>query len=297
MKILLFGKDGRLGTELQRSLATLGKVVALNRGSADLCGDLAKPTAIYESVISVAPQVIVNAAAWTDVEKAEDSPEVARKINVLAPAAMAEAAARLGARLVHYSTDYVFDGSGSEPWTEEDSPHPLNSYGAGKFEGEVKVATTCPDHLIFRTSWLYSSKRHGFAQHVLSQAMGQMNIAVVNDQIGSPTGADWLADMTAHALRVIQSGQMGLAGVYHLAASGFISRHGYARFLLECAQREGWKLKSVAEAVQAVSSNDYPSAVKRPQNARLDTSKFEAAFGCSCPPWQDGVKGFVRNLK
>jgi dTDP-4-dehydrorhamnose reductase len=297
LKILLFGKSGQLGTELSRSLASLGELVVLTAASTDYCGDLADPSGIGDSVRSIRPQIIVNAAAWTDVDKAEAAPEAVRRINTLAPAAMAQAAGQLDSWMLHFSSDYVFDGSGERPWTEGDPPEPLNVYGRSKFEGDKLVVLNCPKHLIFRISWLYSARSDGFAARILRQARERDTLDVVADQIGAPTGADWIADIAARVLgRIAEGSTADLPGLYHLAASGHTSWHCYARFVLECAQRAGRQLRSGPDAIRAVASEAYPSTARRPHNSRLDTSKFRTAFGLACPPWQEGVERLVREL-
>src|SRR6185312_3495590 len=194
MKILLLGKNGQVGWELQRSLGVLGELVALGRRSPELCGDLANLQGLALTVQTVRPDVIVNAAAHTAVDKAESEPELARTLNALAPGVLAQEAAKLGALLVHYSTDYVFDGSGTRPWMETDTPAPLNVYGQTKLEGERLIQTACPRHLIFRTSWVYGARGNNFAKTMLRLAQERERLTVIDDQVGAPTGADLLAD-------------------------------------------------------------------------------------------------------
>ncbi|MGH8833275.1 MAG: dTDP-4-dehydrorhamnose reductase [Polaromonas sp.] len=296
MRILLFGKDGQLGRELQRSLGALGELVALHAGSTDFCGDLNDLAGVSDTVLAVRPDVVVNAAAWTDVDKAETAPELVRTINALAPGALAQAATRVNAWLVHYSSDYVFDGSGNRPWKEEDVPHPLNVYGKSKLEGDTLVAANCPRHLIFRTSWMYSVYGDNFAKKILRQARARVQLTVVNDQMGAPTGADLVADMTAHAIECVMK-RHGLQGLYHLAAGGQISWHGYARFVIGCALRAGWELRATVDSVEAVPSSAYPASAMRPLNSRLDTTKFQSAFNVVLPDWQQGVKRMLMELK
>ena len=214
MRILLFGKSGQVGWELQRSLACLGELVALDYGCIGLSGDLAKPDRLAETVRQVRPDWIVNAAAYTAVDKAESEPELARAINSVAPGVLAEEAQRLGAWLVHYSTDYVFDGSGSRPWVETDTPAPLNVYGKTKLEGEQLIAKQCDRHLIFRTSWVYAARGNNFAKTMLRLAKARERLTVISDQFGAPTGADLLADVTAHAIRQAQHRPED-AGIYN----------------------------------------------------------------------------------
>ncbi len=288
MNILLFGKGGQVGWELQRSLAPLGKVVALDcECEGELCGDFTNLLGIAETVRRVAPDIIVNAAAYTAVDKAESEPELARTINALAPGVLADEAQKLGAWLVHYSTDYVFDGSGSRPWRETDATGPLNVYGQTKLEGEQAVAR-CTKHLIFRTSWVYSARGANFAKTMLRLAAERDQLKIINDQIGAPTGAELLADVTAFALRTIQD-QPELAGLYHLAASGETSWHGYASFVIDQARRAGLQMRVAPDCIEPVPTTAYPTPARRPLNSRLDTRKLQAAFGLHLPAWESGV--------
>jgi len=300
MKILLLGKNGQVGWELQRSLSVLGEVVALDHDSADPCGDFTDLAGLAQTVHRVQPQAIVNAAAHTAVDKAESEPELARTINALAPQVLAQEAATLGAWLVHYSTDYVFDGSGSTPWKEGDAPAPLSVYGRTKLEGEQLIAASGCLHLILRTSWVYGTRGGNFAKTMLRLAAERDTLKVIDDQIGAPTGADLLADVTAYAIRhVLPSTQRsGLTppGVYHVAAAGETSWHGYARFVLQQAQRLGASLKAGPEQVQAIGTQDYPTPAKRPHNSRLDTTLLQNTFGLSLPHWQQGVARMLNEI-
>lgn len=286
MKILLFGKGGQVGWELQRSLAPLGELVALDFDSAELYGDFTRPEALAETVRAVRPDVIVNAAAHTAVDKAESEPELARTINATAPGVLAREATTLGAWLVHYSTDYVFDGSGSQPWKETDTPAPLNVYGHTKLEGERLIAQHCAQHLILRTSWVYAARGGNFAKTMLRLAKERDRLTVINDQFGAPTGAELLADVTAHALRHLLQ-QPTDAGLYHLAASGETTWHGYAQEVLAIARAAGVALK--AETADAVPTSAFVTPARRPHNSRLNTQKIQQTFGLKLPPWQQGV--------
>lgn len=286
MKILLFGKGGQVGWELQRSLAPLGELVALDFDSTDFCGDFTRPEALAETVRSVRPDVIVNAAAHTAVDKAESEPELARTINATAPGVLAREATTLGAWLVHYSTDYVFDGSGSQPWKETDTPAPLNVYGHTKLEGERLIAQHCAQHLILRTSWVYAARGGNFAKTMLRLARERDRLTVINDQFGAPTGAELLADVTAHALRHLLQRPTD-AGLYHLAASGETTWHGYAQEVLAIARAAGVALK--AETADAVPTSAFVTPARRPHNSRLSTQKIQQTFGLKLPPWQQGV--------
>ena len=288
MKILLFGRNGQVGWELQRSLAPLGELVALDADSREMCGDFTDPDGLVQTIRAVAPDVIVNAAAHTAVDKAESEPERVRTINALAPAVLACEAKLGNAWLVHYSTDYVFDGSGDRPWRETDPTAPLNVYGATKLEGEQLILQSGCKHLIFRTSWVYGARGGNFAKTMLRLAQERDSLTVIDDQIGAPTGADLLADVTAHAIRSARQ-RPELSGLYHLVAAGAASWHGYASFVLDYAQRAGVALKVAPGAIRAVPTCAFPTVAQRPLNSRLDTSKLQSAFDLSLPMWQTGV--------
>jgi len=286
MKILLLGKNGQVGWELQRSLAPLGELIALDADSREMCGDFTNLDGLIQTVRAVAPDVIVNAAAHTAVDKAESEPELVRAINALAPGMLAREAQRCDAWLIHYSTDYVFDGSGDRPWRETDSTAPLSVYGATKLEGEQLIRQSGCKHLIFRTSWVYGARGGNFAKTMLRLAQERDSLTVIDDQIGAPTGADLLADITAHAIRAARP---ELSGLYHLVAAGETSWHGYAGFVLDHARRAGIALKVAPEAIQPVPTSAFPTPAKRPLNSRLDTAKLRSAFGLTLPMWQNGV--------
>ena len=288
MKILLFGKGGQVGWELQRSLAPLGELVALGSSSRDLCGDFTDLEGLAGTVRSIAPDVIVNAAAWTAVDKAESESELARTINAAAPGVLAREAKALGAWLIHYSTDYVFDGSGEQPWREEDATGPLNVYGATKLEGEQAIQATGCRHLIFRTSWVYAARGGNFAKTMLRLACERERLTVIDDQIGAPTGADLLADVTAHAICTAQH-QPGVSGLYHLVASGETTWHGYATFVIDSARRIGVEIKTAPDGITPVPTSAFPTPARRPANSRLATDKLRNTFGLVLPPWQTGV--------
>ena len=293
MRLLLLGKGGQVGWELQRSLAPLGELVALDHESTKFHADFGQPERLLETVRAVRPDVIVNAAAHTAVDKAESEPELARKLNATAPGVLAQAASELGALMVHYSTDYVFDGSGERPWNEADVTAPLSVYGRTKLEGEHLVARNCPKHLIFRTSWVYAARGGNFAKTMLRLAKEREKLTVIDDQFGAPTGAELLADATAHAIRETVRDH-GKAGLYHLVAGGVTSWNGYARFVLSQAQALGVELKAGPDAVEPVPTSAFPTPAKRPHNSRLDTSKFRQSFGLVLPSWEDGVARMLR---
>ena len=295
MKILLLGKNGQVGWELQRSLAPLGEVVALGRNSENFCGDLGKLEGIRSTVQAVRPSIIVNAAAYTAVDRAESEPEQAQAINASAPSILAEEAGRCGALLVHYSTDYVFDGSGDQPWREADTPAPLNIYGASKLEGERAILASGCRHLIFRTSWVYGARGSNFARTMLRLARERDALEVVADKLGAPTGADLIADVTAHVIRSAHANP-AQEGLYHLAAAGETSWHGYARLVIEHARVAGMNIKLPEDAIQPILSDDFPAAARRPLNSLLDTSKLRATFDIHLPPWQTGVVRMLTEL-
>jgi dTDP-4-dehydrorhamnose reductase len=295
MKILLFGKNGQVGWELQRSLAPLGELVALDVDSRELCGDLTDPDGLIQTVRAVAPDVIVNAAAHTAVDKAESEPELARAINALAPAALAQEAKRGNAWLIHYSTDYVFDGSSARPWLETDATAPLNVYGTTKLEGEQLIRQAGCRHLIFRTSWVYGARGDNFAKTMLRLARERDSLTVINDQTGAPTGADLLADITAHAIRAARQ-RPELLGLYHLTAAGETSWHGYASFVLDHARHAGIPLKVAPDAIRPVPSSAFPTPAKRPLNSRLDSAKLQHTFDLSLPMWQTGVTRMLTEI-
>jgi len=288
MKILLFGKGGQVGWELQRSLAPLGDVVALDHDSTDYCGNFGNSAGLLDTVRDVKPDIIVNAAAHTAVDKAESEPDLVRTLNATVPGLLAQEAQRLGAWFVHYSTDYVFDGSGSRAWTETDTPAPLSVYGQTKFEGEQLIQAACQQHLVFRTSWVYAARGGNFARTMLRLAQDRDRLTVIDDQIGAPTGAELLADVTAHALRQALR-QPSDAGLYHLVASGETSWWGYATHVLAQAKRLQPELHLKAAEVLAVPSSAFVTAARRPHNSRLDTRKLQTTFGVRLPSWQEGV--------
>ncbi|MDO5290476.1 MAG: dTDP-4-dehydrorhamnose reductase [Pseudomonadota bacterium] len=296
MNILLLGKNGQVGWELQRALAPLGQVQALDRAGADgLRGDLAEPESLAATVRALKPQVIVNAAAYTAVDKAESEPELARRINADAPAVLAQEAAACGALLVHYSTDYVFDGSGSTPWQEGDTTGPLSVYGATKLAGEQAIAASGCAHLVFRTSWVYARRGGNFAKTMLRLAQTREQLSVINDQWGAPTGAELIADITAHAIAQTRQ-QPAKAGLYHLAAGGFTTWHEYAKHVIALARKAQSAINIIANEVLPIATSAYPTPARRPHNSRLDTRRLQAAFGLTLPPWQAGVQRMLADI-
>jgi dTDP-4-dehydrorhamnose reductase len=278
-----------VGWELQRSLATLGEVIAVDFDSTDLCGDFSKPEAAAATVRTVQPQWIVNAAAHTAVDKAESEPELARTLNATAPGAVAREAAALGAWMLHYSTDYVFDGSGDQARSEDAPTGPLSVYGHTKLEGEELIRASGCRHLILRTSWVYAARGGNFAKTMLKLAGERDALNVIDDQHGAPTGAELLADVSAMALRTAGT-RPGVAGTYHAVAAGETTWHGYAKHVIKFARAAGRPVRVATDAIHAVPTNAFPTPARRPLNSRLDTRKLREVFGVHLPAWETGVE-------
>ncbi len=293
MNILLFGKTGQVGWELQRSLAPLGNLIAVDVHSSEYCGDFSNPEGVAETVRRIKPDVIVNAAAHTAVDKAESEAEFAQLLNATSVEAIAKEAAKIGAWVVHYSTDYVFPGNGEEPWRETDATAPLNVYGETKLAGEKALQAHCARHLIFRTSWVYAGKGNNFAKTMLRFAKERTEMSVINDQFGAPTGAELLADCTAHAIRVALK-QPDVAGLYHLVAGGVTTWHDYAALVFDEARKAGIEL--AITTLNAVPTSAYPTPARRPNNSRLNTDKFQQNFDLVLPAWETGVKRMLAEL-
>ncbi|WP_426203105.1 dTDP-4-dehydrorhamnose reductase [Pseudomonas sp. TWP3-1] len=294
MKILLLGKNGQVGWELQRSLAPLGELIALDRHAVDgLCGDLANLDELRATIRKVQPDVIVNAAAYTAVDKAESETDLACRVNSQASELMAEEVASLGGWLIHYSTDYVFSGQGSTPWQETDAVAPVNHYGSSKLAGEQAISASSCKHLIFRTSWVYGARGNNFAKTMLRLATDRDTLNVIADQIGAPTGADLIADVTALAIRQVMQ-RPELSGLYHLAASGEVSWHGYASHVIAFAKHNGEQL--AVKNVNPIDTTAYPTPARRPLNSRLNTQKLRDNFSLHLPDWQSGVTRMLREV-
>lgn len=290
MKIVLLGPNGQLGWELQRALAPLGELVSLPRLDADGAplGDLTQPEALVQRIRALRPDVLVNAAAHTAVDRAESEPHLAQAINATAPSALAQLMAELDGWLLHYSTDYVFDGSGDQPRSEDAPTHPQSVYGRTKLAGERQVRAAGGRHLIFRTSWVHAARGGNFARTMLRLAAEREALTVIDDQIGAPTGADLLADVSAHALRRALR-DASVAGTYHAVAGGQTSWCGYARHVLAVAQRAGVALKAGPDAVTPIATSQYPTPAQRPLNSRLDTTRLRTTFDLQLPDWRIGV--------
>lgn len=296
MKILLLGKGGQVGWELQRALAPLGELVALDFDSSEgLCGDFSQPDAVAATVRRLAPDLIVNAAAHTAVDRAESEPDLARLINAVTPGRIAQEARALGAHLVHYSTDYVFDGSGDAARAEDAPTNPLSVYGRTKLEGEQAIAASGATHLILRTSWVYAARGGNFARTMLRLAKERDRLTVIADQIGAPTGAELLADVTAHAVRTLRV-RPELSGLYHCVAAGETSWHGYARHVIARARTAGQDIRVADEAIVPIPTTDYPTPAARPLNSRLDTRRLCETFGLVLPHWQQGVDRMLAEI-
>lgn len=294
MKILLLGKNGQVGWELQRSLAPVGELIALDRHPVgSLSGDLSDLDALRATIRQVKPDVIVNAAAYTAVDKAESDIELADRVNGLAAQVMAQEAATLGAWLIHYSTDYVFSGEGLTPWRETDAVSPVNHYGASKLAGEQAIVASGCKHLIFRTSWVYAARGNNFAKTMLRLAKDREILGVIADQIGAPTGAELIADVTAQAIGQVLL-RPELAGLYHLAAAGEVSWHGYASHVIDFAKANGEAL--AVTAINPIDTTAYPTPARRPLNSRLDTQKLRDNFSLHLPDWQSGVTRMLREV-
>lgn len=287
MKILLTGKNGQVGFELRRALAPLGEIVAVDMAECDL----SDADAIRALVRDVAPQVIVNPAAYTAVDKAETEQATAHAVNAVAPGVFGQEAKKLGALVVHYSTDYVFDGTKQGVYTEDDAPNPQSVYGKTKLAGEVALRDSGAGFLILRTSWVVGAHGGNFAKTMLRLAAERDALSVVADQFGSPTSAALLADLTAHLVR--QASRANAAdfpyGVYHAVAGGETNWHEYACYVIERARKAGRPIRVAPEKIRPIATADYPTPAKRPANSRLDTSKLRDTFGLRLPDWREGL--------
>ena len=294
MKILLTGKNGQVGFELQRALAPLGKLVSVGQKECDLND----ADAIRALIRSVSPDVIVNPAAYTAVDKAESDSESAKRINEVAPRVIGEEAARICALVVHFSTDYVFDGAGDKAFTEDDTPEPLSVYGKTKLAGEIGLRESNNKHLIFRTSWVFGAHGANFAKTMLRLAAERDSLNVVADQYGAPTSAALIADVTAQVIGQYKRMQEApfQYGTYHLVADGVTTWHEFAKYVIAAAERKGKTLKVRASDIGAIRTEDYPVPAPRPKNSRLSTNKLRAAFDLVLPPWQQGLDHVLQQM-
>lgn len=295
MKILLLGANGQVGWELQRALAPLAELLACDRSS----GNLEDLVALQALLRRERPTIIVNAAAYTAVDQAESDVARARLVNAEAVAVLAHYAAANDAWLVHYSTDYVFDGQAPDAYRETAATAPLSIYGQTKLEGEQAIQASGCRHLILRTSWVYAARGGNFAKTMLRLAGEREQLRVVADQIGAPTSAELIADVTAQCLgRIIHEPALAAqaSGIYHLVAGGETSWHGYAQFVIGTAGQLGLPLKASVEQVLPISASEYPVPAPRPANSRLNTEKLRSTFGLLLPPWQTHVTRLLHEL-
>ena len=301
MNILVIGANGQLGHQLCLTLATLGHVKALTRDDLDLSSPLEVMVRLHQLAQTFIPDVVINSAAYTAVDKAESEPALALAVNAQSVAEIAKFAAHQRATLVHYSTDYVFDGFGHTPWREDDVPHPLSVYGQSKWQGEQAVMLHCPKHLIFRTSWVVGTHGGNFLKTMLRLAAERDQLRVVADQVGVPTSTELLAKATGNALtRLVANANANEAdtrwGIYHLAASGETNWCDYARYLVAGALQRGAKLKTQPEAIEAITTAQYPLPAPRPLNSRLNTEKFQTTFQMQLADWREGVDHILDQL-
>ncbi|WP_408598175.1 dTDP-4-dehydrorhamnose reductase [Limnohabitans sp.] len=297
-KILLLGANGQLGHELTTALQALGEVKALTRTEADMSHPDALRQSLAILVPGFVPTVVVNAAAYTAVDKAESDPETAHAVNAASVAVLGEVAQQCGAMVLHYSTDYVFDGSGHRPWQEIDAPHPMSVYGQSKWAGERALAQACARHVVLRTSWVVGAHGGNFLKTMLRLAAERDSLRVVADQVGVPTSTALLAQVTVRIIQALQRVDAHDArwGTYHVAAGGETTWHGYAQHVVAGALARGANLKATPEAVHPITTAEYPLPAPRPLNSRLDTRKVQQTFGLALPDWQQGVDVILDQL-
>jgi dTDP-4-dehydrorhamnose reductase len=297
MKILLLGSNGQLGRELERQLSSVGSVAAFPRSALDITNH----RAVTDAVLAIHPNIIVNAAAYTAVDKAETDAERANSVNAEAVANLAQIAQKNGAWLIHYSTDYVFDGSKPTPYIETDAPNPINVYGASKLAGEAAIAEADCQHFIFRTTWVIGKDGHNFAKTILRLASERDALKVINDQIGVPTSPSLIARVTIDAMRAVKEGKAWPQGIYHLAPEGKTSWHEIAQTLVAYATQQHIPLRTHAADIQAITTAEYPTAAKRPLNSQLDTLKLCSQLSFDLPHWKDDflavASGIVKELE
>jgi dTDP-4-dehydrorhamnose reductase len=292
MKILLLGSNGQLGRELERQLSSVGSVAAFPRSALDITNH----RAVTDAVLAIHPNIIVNAAAYTAVDKAETDAERANSVNAEAVANLAQIAQKNGAWLIHYSTDYVFDGSKPTPYIETDAPNPINVYGASKLAGEAAIAEADCQHFIFRTTWVIGKDGHNFAKTILRLASERDALKVINDQIGVPTSPSLIARVTIDAMRAVKEGKAWPQGIYHLAPEGKTSWHEIAQTLVAYAKQQHIPLRTHAADIQAITTAEYPTAAKRPLNSQLDTNKLRSQLSFDLPRWKDDFLAVARDI-
>jgi dTDP-4-dehydrorhamnose reductase len=299
MKILLFGHKGQIGWELRRSLCLLGNVIVIGNNAEEnpegLCGDFRDSEGVAATVRAVRPDIIINAAGYTDVESAEVERDLAFQINAITPEILAKESNKFGAWMVHYSSDYVFNGHGHRPWRESDMLDPVNVYGRSKAEGDCLIRLANSRHVIIRTSWIHSARRKNFIKTILGLASQNQTLSIINDQWGAPTGADLLADVTAFIIpQILDDG--GKAGVYHCAAAGATTWHEYAQFILATGVGFGKSFQTAENRILPISTLEFKTKVARPLNSRLDCKKIEDSFGFKLPKWQVGVTRSIATI-
>ena len=292
MRILVLGKNGQVGWELQRSLAALGDVLALDRAGADL----SRPESLPDVVRQARPDVIANAAAYTAVDRAESERALAFRVNAESVDVLARCAAECGAMLVHYSTDYVFDGSGTRPWREDDPTGPLGAYGASKLAGEQAIAGSGCRHLVLRTSWVYAARGHNFVRTMLRLASERDELRVVSGQFGAPTPAGLLADVTASAIARAAGDDASVSGTFHVCPRGETTWHGLATAALRSAEARGVTLRCPPERVVAIPTSDFPTPARRPSNSRLCVDRIERVLDVVLPHWHDPLPDVVGEI-
>ncbi|UDF31506.1 UNVERIFIED_ORG: dTDP-4-dehydrorhamnose reductase [Roseateles sp. XES5] len=293
MRILLTGKNGQVGFELQRALAPLGEVLAVDRSECDLESE----TSLRNAIRRAEPDIIINPAAYTAVDRAESETERAYAINATAPGIIGAEAARCGALVVHYSTDYVFDGTAVGRYAEDAATGPQGVYGQSKRAGEEALAASGARHLVFRTSWVFGAHGANFAKTMLRLAAERDVLKVVADQVGTPTSAALIADVSTHAIRqAVQDRDSAPSGIYHLTAGGETNWHAYACHVIEAARRAGVSIRVAADAIVPITTADYPTPARRPANSRLETAKLRHTFGLALPHWQSGLDHVLQQI-
>ena len=297
MKVLLLGANGQLGYELAKQLPKVAQVLALDRSQCDLASDQFKDR-LNLHVKEFNPDVLINAAAYTAVDKAEQEQTLAHQINATAPSMIAQIASEYNIALIHYSTDYVFDGEGDQPWSEENPTKPQSVYGQTKCAGEELIRHNCAKHIIIRTSWVVGAHGNNFLKTMLRLASERDTLRVVSDQVGAPTSVDLLAKITMRLLKLSapKDTNPNIWGTYHVAPSGYTNWHAYATHVIQLASKLGMPLKCTPENIVAISSSEYPLPAKRPLNSRLNTVKLEQLLGTPLPLWQTGVDDIIHSL-